>query len=112
MKPRYPMQVTRRQYRQMLKVALAPSAGAGCEIQQRWRTFFKAATERCHHSDGPPRPPHQCRLHEVMAENMTAKRFAAMQVRQARVLRKCEYANDRIVGPIVSLLMMPPRNAC
>src|SRR6202022_3932727 len=112
MKPRYPMQPARREYRQMLKVALTPSPVARSEIQQRWRAFFEAAAQSRYHSDGPSRSPHQRRFHEVVAENMAAKRFAALQVREARVLRKCAHANDRVVPPIVAFGAMPPRNAC
>src|SRR5712664_1678685 len=112
MKPRYPMQPARREHGQMLKVALAPSPVAGCEIQQRWRAFFEAAAQSRHHSDGPSRSPHQRRFYKIVAENMPTKRFATLEVREACVLRKCAHANDRVVPPIVAFGAMPPRNAC
>src|SRR5512140_3353743 len=112
MKPRYPMQPACREHRQMLKVALAPAAVTRREIQQRWRAFLEAAAQGRHHPDRPPSSPHQRRLHEIMAENVAAERFAALQVGQARVLRERAHANDGVVAPIIALRAMPPRDAC
>src|SRR5438270_13392569 len=111
MKPRYPMQAARREHRQMLKVALAPSAVAGYKIQQRRRALFEAAAQSRYHSDGPPCSPHQRRFYKIVAENMPSKRFTAVEVREARVLRKRAHANDGVVPPVVTFGAMPPRNA-
>src|ERR1700692_2413735 len=111
MQPRYPMQPACRKHRQMLKVALAPAAVARGEIQERWRAFLEAATQRRHHPDRPPSPTHQGRFHEIVAENMTAEGLAAAQIRQACILRKRTYANDRVMPPIVAFGALPPGNA-
>src|SRR5258705_7458949 len=111
MKSRYPMQPARREQRQMLKVALAPSPIARSEIQKRRRAFFEAATQGGHHSDRPSCSPHQRRFDKIVAENMTAERLAARQVRQPRVLCECAHANDGVVPPVVAFGAVPPRNA-
>src|SRR6476469_143767 len=96
------MKGARREHREMLEIALAPPPVAGCEIQQRWRAFLKAAAKCRHHSNGPTRPPHQRRFDEVMAEDVPSEWLAAMKFRQAGILRKSAHANDRIVAPIVA----------
>src|SRR3954471_340017 len=106
------MKGVRRKHCEMLEIALAPPAVAGREIQQRRRAFFKAAAKCRHHSNGPPRPSHQRRFDEVMAEDVASERFPAMKFRQARILREGAYANDRIVTPIVAFGSMPPGDAC
>src|SRR5438132_8230858 len=111
MKPRYPTQPPCRKHRQMLEVALAPAAVARGKIQQRRRAFLEAAAESGRHSDGPTSSPHQRRFHEIVAENMPAKRFTALQVGQTRILRKRAHPNDGIVPPIIAFGAMPPGNA-
>src|ERR1700722_17087348 len=111
MQPRYPMQPACRKHRQMLKVALAPAAVARGEIQEGWRAFLKAAAQGPHHPDSPPPPTPQGRFPEIVAENMAAEGLASAQIRQACILRKRTYANDRVMPPIVAFGAVPPGNA-
>src|SRR5258708_33544614 len=93
-------------------VALAHWGVGVCKTKEVWATFSNAPPRPAPHSKPPPPPPHQRRFHKVMAENMAAKRFAAVKVRQPCVLRKCAHANDGIVAPVIAFGAMPPRDAC
>src|ERR1700722_9877005 len=112
MKPRYPMQSTCRQHCEMLQIALAPAPIAGGEIQQRWRAFLKAATQRGHHPDRPSGSTHKCRFHKIVAENVAAERLATFQIGQTGIPSKCANANDCVMAPIIALGSMPPYDAC
>src|SRR3954451_3982497 len=108
MEPRNPMQSAGRKYREVLKVALAPSPVACREIQQRGGTFFETAAERRRHSDRPSPAPHQGCFNKIVAQNMTAERFSAPQLWQAGVLCKRAHPDDRIMSPVVTFRAVPP----
>src|SRR6185437_9440899 len=95
----------------MLQVALAPAPVPRGEIQQRRWTFLETAAEGGRHPDRPSSTPHQRRFDEIVAQNMPAKRLAALQVRQPGVPRKRTDANDRVVAPVIALGTVPPGNA-
>src|ERR1700737_4419503 len=105
------MKLARRQNRQMLQIALAPSPVARGEIQQRRRAFFVTAAESWGHVDGPAATPHQCRFDEVVAEDMPADRLAPPEFGKSRVLRKSAHPDDCIVSPIIAFGAVPPRDA-
>src|SRR5207245_6256449 len=96
----------------ILQLSLSLSPIARSEIQKILLSFFEASSQGVHHSDRPSFAPHQRRFDKIVAENMTSKRLAARQLRQARVLRECAHANDGVVPPIVAFGAVPPRNAC
>src|SRR4051794_10849709 len=111
MEPRDPVKTARREYRQMLQIALAPSAVARGKIQQRRRALLVAAAERGRHVDCPAAAPHQCGLDEIMAENVSAERLAAAQFGKAGALRKRANADDGVVAPVIAFGAVPPGNS-
>src|SRR4051812_7161315 len=111
MKPRNPVQAARRQYRQMLQIALTPAPVARGKIQQRWRAFLVAAAQRRRHMDSPTATTHERSLNEIMAEDVPAERLAATQFRKGGVLGKSFDTDDGVMPPVVAFGSMPPGNA-
>src|SRR5258706_561695 len=110
MKPRHPMQAPRGENGQMLQVSLAPSPVPRSEIQQRRRALLETSAERGRHVDRPACAPHESGFHKIVAEDMPAKWLAAPQFGQAGIFRKCAYADDGIMPPIIALGAVPPRD--
>ena len=111
MKPRNPVKAARRQQRQMLQIALAPSPVARGEIQQARAGIPRSCRPAWRHVDGPAAAPHQRRFDEIVAEDMPAERLAAPQFGKPRILRKGADANDGVVSPVIAFGAVPPGDA-
>ena len=61
--------------------------------------------------DLPTTPPHQRRLHEIVAEDVAAKRLAPVQCGQPGLPGEGGGADHGVVAPIVALRAVPPGNA-
>src|SRR5271169_5844081 len=77
----------------MLEVALGPSSVARGEVDQRGGAFLEAAAERREHVDRPASPAHQRRLHEIMAQDMTAERRPPRQIGHPAMIGERARAN-------------------
>ena len=95
----------------MLEVALGPSSVARGEVDQRGGAFLEAAAERREHVDRPTSPAHQRRLHEIMAQDMTAERRPPRQIGHPAMIGERACANDRVVAPIIAVAPHPERQA-
>src|SRR5271163_2083974 len=95
----------------MLEVALAPSSIATGEVDQRGGAFLEAAAERREHVDRPTGPAHQRRLHEIMAQDMTAERRPSRQVGHPAMIGERPRSNDGVVAPIIAVSPHPERQA-
>src|SRR5579863_8356338 len=111
MKPAGPAQPARRQHRNMLQIALAPSPIAYRKVSQSRSHFLIAAGQTRHHVYRPAAAPHQRRLDEIMAHDWPTKRLAPTQFRQPAALRESARADHRVMAPVVTLSAMPPSDA-
>ncbi len=102
------MQPTGRQHRQVLQIALAPAPVAYGQIGQRGRALLIRTGETRHHMDLPATPPHQCRLHEVVAQDVAAEWLAPVQRRQPGLCGEGSRADHGVMAPIVAFRAVPP----
>src|SRR5271165_2173077 len=95
----------------MLQIALAPSPVASGEVDQRGRTFLEGPSEIRQHIDGVSGAADQRRLDEVVAEDVSAERGLAREVRQSAMIGEGARADDGVVTPIVAVAPHPGAEA-
>ena len=112
MKPRYPVQPARRQHRQMLQVALAPSPVARGEIQQATAGIPRSCR----------RAPAPCRIAQPPRRISAASTKSWLRIcppnglrpgssGRPGVLREGADADDGVVPPVVAFGAVPPGDA-
>src|SRR5712672_2957166 len=82
----------------VLQVALRPAAIANGDIDQRRRRLFPGTAAVGRHPHLPSTAAYQRRFDEIVGENMAAEGLAALERRQAAVVRERLDANDGIVA--------------
>src|SRR5258708_40277459 len=112
MQPVHGMESRSRQQSRMLQIALAPTAIACDEVDQRGRRLLEAATEIRGQVHGVARPAHEGGLDEIVAEYVTAQRRRSRQVREPAVHFEGCYTNDRIVSVVIAFATLQTSQAC
>ena len=105
------MQPRRADQRQMLHIALAPAAVAGCEVEQVGRALLVGALQIGGQVHGPAAPAQQGAFQGVVAHHLPAERLGARQDRQGAGLGEGARAHDRVVAPVAAFRTRPPGQA-
>ena len=93
----------------VLQIALGPSAVANGDVDQRGRRFLPGAPAIGGHAHLPAPAAHQCGLDEIMRQHKAAEWLAALELRQAAILRERSNANNGVVPPVIAAVAGPCR---
>ena len=91
----------------VLQIALRPAAIAHGDVDQRGRRFLPGAAAVGGHAHLPAAAAHQRGLDEIMRQHVAAEGLAALELRQAAVLRERRHANDGVVAPVIAAVAGP-----
>ncbi len=97
----------RKQQPAMLEIALTPAPVALGVVNERGRPLLEAALEIVSQPHLPAGFAHERGLHEIVAQDASAKRFHAGQVGQRRVLHERRDTDHGVVTPEVALALVP-----
>src|SRR5688500_12473006 len=100
-------ETARREQPRMLHITLTPTPVALRRVDQRRRSLFVRAIDISSEPHTPTRFAHERGLDEVVRQNASAERLGSRQIRQRAMFDEGLHANNGVVSPIVSFVLLP-----